>query len=132
MGLKTTIPIRGEGSTTDGTNWIIIASYPLLSDCSFELSDIFLIGKTTNGTVGETGYCKALHRGKRISGSISLIGAPVFLVTFGTGSDTALNSCSMRIFIDNGFPAYPRIQLQVRGVVSRNIDWYGGFTIVMH
>lgn len=131
MGLKTTIPIRGEGSTV-GTGWTTIAEYSLLQDCSFEIADIFLIGKTSNGVVGQTAYCKALHRGKRVSGNISLVGAPVYLVTFSTGSESPLSTCAMQIIINGIFPEFPRIELQVWGVLSRNIDWYGGFTIVMH
>lgn len=132
MGLKTTLPVFREVSTTDGT-WTTVAEYAVQNNCSFEL-EIFLLGKTTNGTLGETAYCKALHRGKRTtSGGLSLIGQPVYLVTFTTGSDTAVNGCVMLVALNPGIGAIPpSIQLQVRGVASRSIDWYGGFKIVMH
>lgn len=133
MGLKTTISSYGEGTTTDGTGWSTIASYPIPSNCSFELDNIFLIGKTTNGTLGETAYCKALHRGKKTAaGGLSLIGQPVYLVTFFTGSDTNVRLCAMRIEINTFFSPYTTIELQVKGIEGRNIDWYGGFTTVMN
>lgn len=133
MGLKTTLPVLREASTTDGTTWTAVADYSIQNNCSFEL-EVFLLGKTTNGTLGETAYCKALHRGKRTtSGGLSLIGQPVYLVTFTTGSDAAVNTCAMQLVVFQSVGAIPPyVQLQVKGVASRNIDWYGGFRIVMH
>jgi hypothetical protein len=109
MGLKTSIRVFSEATTTDATTWVTVAEYPIVSDCSFEIDAITLIGRTTNGTVGQFAYCKAIHRGKRVSSNISLVGAPVYLVTFATGSESGLTSCVMQIVVDGSFPTHPRI-----------------------
>lgn len=134
MGLKTSIPVRFEATTTDGTTYVPVASFSFPTNCSFILDDIFLLGKTTNGTVGETGYAKAIHRGKvTTSGGIALVGAPVYVVTFPTGSEYPMVSCVLRVTATQGLGAIaPFITLEVRGLTGRNISWYGGFTVIMH
>ncbi len=127
MGLKTSVTVFSEASTSTNA-WTTVAAYAIESACSFEIDNITLIGRATSGTIGELAYCKALHRGKKIGASDPVtVGQPVYLVTFATGSDTSLNTCQMRIyFIGN------TVRLQVSAINGRNIDWYGGFTIVMN
>lgn len=127
MGLKTSVSVFSEDSTSTNA-WTSVAVYEIESACSFEINDITLIGRATSGTIGELAYCKALHRGKKIGASNPvLVGQPVYLVTFATGSDTSLNTCQMRISIIGN-----TIRLDVSAINGRNIDWYGGFTVVMN
>lgn len=132
MGLKTIIPVHREATTTDGTTYVELATFAFDANCSFALDEIFVLGKTTNGTIGQTAYCKATHRGRltAVEGLV-LIGAPIYIVTFATGSDSPLATCSIIFVVSQaGFGAKPFVSMQVRGVAGRNISWYGGFTII--
>lgn len=127
MGLKTIHSVSGEASTTDDSTWVTVATYSVASNCSIRISDIFLLGRTTNGTVGQHAYFEGLHRAKRVAGVLTLQGSMVYLMTFNTGSDAALVSCAVQLTVSGG-----DILLQVKGVVSRNIDWYGGFKVTLN
>lgn len=129
--LKTTIPVSAEVVTTDA-NWTNVASCTISTDSSFLISDIFLVGKaltTTPGSpfMGDTAFAKAIHRGKRYSGTLSLVGSIVNILTFATGSDTALTTCSLQIIVSGS-----TVILQVKGITAKTIEWYGGFTIIQN
>jgi hypothetical protein len=127
MGLKTIQSVSGEASTTDDSTWVSVATFSVGSNCSIRISNIFALGRTTNGTVGQHAYAEALHRARRVSGTLTLQGSIVFLMTFTTGSDAALTSCAMQLIVSGG-----DLILQVKGVAGRNIDWYGGFTVTLN
>lgn len=124
MGLKTITPVSGEVNTTNDT-WTTVASCVVGADCSFLIKDIFASGRATNGTVGETAVATAIHRGKRVSGVLTLKGFILFILTFTTGSDSSLVDCDMQIVISG-----TSVLLQVKGIAARNISWYGGFTVI--
>lgn len=129
MGLKTIHTVTGEVSTADNI-WTTVATYTVPSDCSIRITEIFGVGRTTNGTVGEIAYGEATHRAKRVSGTLTLVGSIVFITTFNTGSDTAVKSCSLQVIVSGS-----NLLLQVRGIGSpsaRDIDWYGGFTVTLN
>jgi hypothetical protein len=52
------------------------------------------------------------------------VGSIVNILTFNTGSDTALRNCEARINISGDI-----IQLQVKGIASTTITWVGGFKV---
>jgi hypothetical protein len=129
MGLKTIVPVTGEVNTTNDT-WTTVATYTVSTDCNIIITDIFAQGKTTNGTIGEGANATAVHRAKRVGGTLSLMGAIVFLLTFNTGSDTAVKSCSLQMLVSGN-----NLLLQVKGIGGgspRNISWYGGFTVILN
>lgn len=126
MGLKIIQSSTGEVNTTD-ENWTTIVSYSVSSDCSVRITEIFALGRATNGTVGETAYGEAIHRAKRVGGTLSLVKNIIFIMTFNTGSDSSLASCSLQLIISGN-----NILLQVKGVNARNISWYGGFTVTLN
>ena len=119
--------VSGIASTTDDSTWVSVATYTVPVDASIRLTEIFALGKTTNGTVGQIAYGEAVHRAKRVSGSLQLVGSIVFIMTFNTGSDSAINTCSMQMIVSGN-----DLILQVKGFLSRNIDWYGGFTVTLN
>lgn len=120
----TFIPVTGTVGTTSGsTAFVDLATYTIPSDCSFLISDIFVIGK---GPSGETATAKAEHRGKQVSGTASLVGNIVNIVTFNTGSDTALAATSsIQMTITGSI-----LSLQVKTTAALNVTWYGGFTVI--
>jgi hypothetical protein len=129
MGLKTIHTVTAEVSTVDNT-WTNLATYTVPSDCNIRVTEIFALGRATSGTVGEIAYGEATHRGKRVGGTLSLVGSIVFITTFNTGSDGTLKSCSLQLIATGN-----NLILQVRGIGSpsaRNIDWYGGFTVTLN
>jgi uncharacterized phage infection (PIP) family protein YhgE len=126
MGLKTIQPVSGEVNTTDDT-WQTVATYSVVSDCSIRISNIFALARTTNAPVGQHAYSEALHRAKKVGGTLTLQGSIVFLMTFNTGSDAALVSCSMQLIVSGG-----DLILQVKGIAARNISWYAGFTVTLN
>jgi hypothetical protein len=127
MGLKTIQSVSGEVSTTDDSTWVTIATFSVASNCSIRITEIFALGKTSNGTVGQHAYAEAVHRAKKVAGVLTVQGSIVFIMTFNTGSDPALNTCAMQIVASGG-----DLLLQVKGMPSRNIDWYGGFTVTLN
>jgi hypothetical protein len=129
MGLKTIHSVSGEVNTTNDT-WTNIATYTVSTDCNIIITDIFSQGKTTNGTVGEGANATAIHRAKRVGGVLALMGSIVFVLTFNTGSDTAVKACSMQVVVSGN-----DLVLQVKGIgggTPRNISWYGGFTVILN
>jgi hypothetical protein len=126
MGLKTIQSVSGEVSTSDD-NWTTIATYTVGSDCSIRITEIFALGRTTSGTIGEVAYGEAIHRGKRVSGVLSLVKTIIFIMTFNTGSDSSLTTCLFQILVSGN-----NLLLQVKGVAGRDIDWYGGFTVTLN
>jgi hypothetical protein len=97
--LKIIQGVSGTASTTDDTTWVNVATYTLSTDASVRITEIFALGKTTNGTVGQLAYGEAVHRAKRVSGSLQLVGSIVFIMTFNTGSDSAISTCSMQLVV---------------------------------
>lgn len=122
--LKKHISRHTPTSTTDGTTWTTIAYYTLDTNASYTIDKIWVVGKDASGN---TASANGVHRGKRVSGTITLIGSLVDIVTILAGSDVALNTSSYRININGN-----DIQLQVRGVAATTIEWFGGFDIKIH
>jgi len=106
---------EGTGQTTDGTTYVTIASFTALANARF-LLDLDLMG--TSGS--NSAFWKGIHRCERVSGTLSAVGNIVNILTFNTGSDSALQTCVARINISTD-----TIQLQVRGVAATTIDWKG-------
>jgi len=111
-------------STTDGTTWVRIAYYTLDSNASYSINTIWVLGKDGSGN---TATATGSTRGKRVSGTITLIGTLTSFVTMAAGSDVVLNTSDFRINISGD-----DIQLQVRGVAATTIEWFGGFDIKVH
>lgn len=129
MGQKKIIPVTGEVSTTNDT-WTTIATCAIPVDCNVLVERVFATGRATNGTVGEVANGIAVHRFKRVGGVLSPVGSIVYILTFTTGSDSALASCSMQLLASGS-----NLLLQVKGIGGgspRNIDWYGGFTVILN
>ena len=122
---KKQIPVSGTNTTTDNVTWVTIATATVSVDASIPIKDIWVSGRNTAN--GASAYAEANHRGKRVSGTLSLIGSIVFYITFNTGSDAAMSVCDARINVSGN-----DLQLQVTGVVSTTIEWYGGFTVVLN
>lgn len=116
MGLKKTIAVSGEVTTTDNT-FTTVASYDLTDNCSFSINFSIVGRDDANSQMTSAQGC---HRGRRVSGTITLVGSIVYLVTHNTGSDNGLSTTSSRVFITGN-----TIQLMVRGLTSRTIQWNG-------
>jgi len=132
MGLKTIIPVSAEVSTASGFNGVTnLVSCTIPSDCTFIISDIFIVGRTTSGTIGQVGSATAVWKGKRVSGTISTVGSIVYLVTFTTGSETShpFASCQIQFSVSGS-----NLWMNVRtpSTLVQNVDWYGGFTLIMN
>lgn len=126
MGLKTIHSVTNEVSTSDD-NWTTVATYAVTTDCNILIRDIFVQGRATNGTAGETANATAEHRGKRVGGVLTLVQNILFILSFVTGSDAALISCDLQVVTSGN-----NITLQVKGIAGRNIVWYGGFTVILN
>ena len=124
----TFIPTTGDTTTPGaGAGWgsyTNVATCTISSDCSFMVDDIFLIGK---GPSGETATAKAVHRGKRVSGTSTLIGNFYFILPFSAGSDTSVNSCTARLIISGTSLI---LQVQAPTSIAVTMTWYGGFTLI--
>ncbi len=126
MGLKIIQSTSGEVTTSDDT-WTTVASYTVSSDCSIRISEIFALGRATNGTVGETAYGEAMHSAKRVGGVLTLIRQLIYIMTFLSKSDSSLASCELQMVVSGN-----NLLLQVKGIAARNISWYGGFTVTLN
>jgi hypothetical protein len=115
---------KGTVSTSDGVTWTTLASYTLASNASFSIRNIIALGKDGSGNTAEV---QGTQRGKRVSGTITMVGSLVDLVTALVGSDVVLNTSAYRININGDI-----IELQVKGVALTNIDWIGSFDIMIH
>ena len=111
---------KGTTSTTDGTTWVTVASYPLSTNATTML-ETWLVGKDSTGKVATN---KSVQGLERISGTNTLIGSIVDILTFALGSNAALVTCASRLNISGD-----NIQLQVKGVAATTIEWMGGFEI---
>jgi hypothetical protein len=111
-------------NTTDGTTWTTIASYIVSTNSVFVINDIWVIGKDGSGNVASA---SGKQSGKRVSGTVSMIGSLTSLLTMALGSDVVLNTSDYRINISGDI-----IELQVKGVAATTIEWIGGFTIILH
>lgn len=124
----TFIPTTGNTTTPGGGAgwgaWTDVATCTVSSDCSFIVDDIFLIGK---GPSGETATIKSVHRGKRVSGTTTLIGNIINITTFPSASDTSINSCTARMLVSGTSLI---LQVQAPTSITVNITWYGGFTLI--
>ena len=124
----TFIPTTGTNTTPGGGAgwgaWTDVATCTVSSDCSFMVDDIFLIGK---GPSGETATYKGAHRGKRVSGTTTLIQSIYMILPFSAGSDTTVNSCTAQLVVSG-----TNLILQVKAPTSIavNMTWYGGFTLI--
>lgn len=129
MSLKTITPVTGVVSTTNDT-WTTIASCNISQNCTVGIKDIFVVSRSTDAPVGEMAFATAMHRAKRVGGVLSLVGSLLYIMTFNTGSDNSLKSCALQLTVTGN-----SLNLQVRGIggdTPRNIDWYGGFTVILH
>lgn len=129
--LKITTEVSKETVTTDA-NWTDVASCDISSDCGFLIKDIFLVGKALTTTVGspfmgDVAFAQGAHRGKRYSGTVSLSGNIVNILTFNTGSSAALSTCAYQMVVSG-----TTVVLQVKGIAAKVIEWYGGFTVVQN
>lgn len=122
--LITKIPVTGTLTTTD-TEWVTVATCAIPSDCSILINDIFIIGRKTSD--GATASAAALHRAKRVSSTLSLVGSIVMLLTVTSGSESGFNSHQVRIQVSGD-----DLQLQVQPGTADQIDWYGGFTAILN
>lgn len=118
--LKQIHKCKGVASTTDAVTWTTISSYTLSTNCAVQLES-WLVGKDSSGRVASATAVQALER---ISGTSSLIGSIVPLLTFTAGSNALLTTAAQRFNISGS-----TIQLQVTGVAATTIEWMGGFEI---
>jgi hypothetical protein len=109
----------GTGSTTDGTTWVTIATKTLSANGNYLLKGIWLSGKMADGTAA---FFEGSHRVKRVSGTVTAVGALLTILSFNAGSDNTLRNSAARINISGN-----DVQLQVRGIAATNISWQGGF-----
>lgn len=126
MGLRTIHSATNEVNTTNDS-WTTLATYTVSTDCSILIRDIFVQGRTTNGTVGEVANATAEHRGKRVAGVLTLVQNILFILSFPTGADASLITCDLQVVTSGN-----NILLQVKGIAGRNISWYGGFTVILN
>ena len=125
MGQRKIIPVSGENNTTS-TAWVTLATLTVSSDCSILINDIFVVGTVAIGaSSGSIGTATAVHRAKRVTGVLSLVGSLVYLVTFNSGSDSAVRTAQLRISVSGN-----DLLLQVSGI-SGTVAWYGGFTAIL-
>ena len=132
MGLKTIIPVSGEVSTASGFNGVTsLVSCNVPADCTFIISDIFIVGRTTSGTIGQVGSSTAIWKGKRVSGTVSTVGSILYLMTFTTGSEAGhpFGSCQIQFSV-TGTNLF--MNIRTPATLNQNVDWYGGFTLIMN
>lgn len=132
MGLKSIIPVSAEVSTASGFNGVTnLVSCNVPSDCDFIINDIFIVGRTTSGTIGQIGSATAVWKGKRVSGTVSTVGSIVYLMTFTTGSESGHPFASCQIqFSVTGTNLF--MNIRTPSTLVQNVDWYGGFTLIMN
>jgi len=118
--LKQLHSAKGTAQTTDGTTWTTVATYTLATNAT-AIIETWVVGKDTTGKVATARSVQGLER---ISGTNTLIGTIVNLLTFAAGSNAALVTCASRLNISGN-----DIQFQVTGVAATTIDWMGGFDI---
>lgn len=118
------IPVEAPLITTS-TDWATVATCEVNENASVLIKDIWVLGrKTSNGNLASA---LAEHRAKRVSGTLSLVGSILMLLTFTSGSDSGFNSHQVRIQVSGD-----TLQLQVSPSTTDEIVWYGGFTAIIN
>ena len=122
--IKKTIPVSGDVTSSD-TDWVTIATCTIDDDCSLLIDNIWIVGRSN--VDGSTSTAKALHKAKRVSSTLSLVGSILMLLTVSNGSESGFNSHQLRINVNSD-----DLELQVLPGTTDSIDWRGGFTAILN
>lgn len=113
---------QGIGTTTDGTTWVALTGAVVtIPDGAVTRVSAWVLGRNT--ATGAVANAEGRQRGKRVSGTLSLVGSLIDLVTMILGSDAALNTSDYRITVSG-----TTLTLEVKGVAATTIEWQGELT----
>lgn len=102
--------------TTDGTTATLVVAWTVPTD-TIAILDLFLCGKAANG---KPATARASQAVQNISGTVTLIGSAIGLLTFAQGSDATLTTCALSTAVSG-----TSVQLKVTGVAATTVNWDG-------
>ena len=116
---------HGIVTTTDAATQTTVAATDTIPDGSTVLVMVHVLGRnTSNGAVASSIQTVPA---KRVSGTLSIVGSQVVILTFAAGSDAALNTSTLTIDASSN-----TIRARVNGVAATTIDWVARIELLIN
>lgn len=114
--------VNGTVTTTDSATTTTVCTFTVPSGSVASILAI-LVGRDGAGN-GAT--AEAAARVRNVSGVLTSIGSTTSIISFATGSDAILATCSMTIDVSG-----TTVRLRVNGIAATTIDWLGEMKIYL-
>lgn len=120
--IRHTVP--GESTTTDAATVTTVVATATIPDASVVSFTVDYLGRAESGAVA---HATLTGSAKRVSGTLSIVGTPVPLLTFANGSDAALATCAATIDANSN-----TIRARIQGIALTTIDWFATIQSVVN
>ena len=115
--------IPGEVQTTNATITTVVAT-GTIPDNTVVSFTVDYIGRSAAGAIA---HATVTGSAKRVSGTLTIVGTPVALLTFVAGSDAALSTSVATVDSSSN-----TIRARIQGIAATTIDWLATIDLVIN